>query len=135
MMDSSRIISSDRNGHLYVWLADNGSLIQSYNGPSKCLAVTNNMKYYVCTNGDNTLRIWSLLKDEERYAVNHSEEITCFVLTMDSLQVITGSRDMSLKVWQLDGGKLSQVIDLETCGLRIIIITLFLRYWWVIRMQ
>lgn len=108
MMDSSRIISSDRNGNLHVWLADNGSLLHSYNGPSKCLAVTNNMKYYVCTNGDNSLKIWSLLKDDERYTVNHSEEITCFVLTTDSLQVITGSRDMSLKVWQLTGGKLSQ---------------------------
>lgn len=50
------------------------------------------------------------MKDDEKYAVNHSEEITCFVLTMDSLHVITGSRDMSLKVWQVAGGKLSQVI-------------------------
>lgn len=126
-MDSSRIISSDRNGSLNVWLADNGSLTQSSSGLSKCLAVTNNMKYTVsynsfylffnitdiklkvCTNGDNSMRIWSLLRDDERYTVNHAEEITCFVLTMDSLQVITGSRDMSLKVWQLNGGKLSQV--------------------------
>lgn len=55
------------------------------------------------------MRIWSLIRDDERYTISHSEEITCFVLTMDSLQVITGSRDMSLKVWQLAGGKLSQV--------------------------
>jgi len=41
--------------------------------------------------------------------VSHSEEVTCFVLTMDSLHVITGSRDMSLKVWQVAGGKLAQV--------------------------
>lgn len=47
MMDSSRIISSDRNGSLNVWLADNGSLTQSSSGFSKCLAVTNNMKYTV----------------------------------------------------------------------------------------
>ncbi|GLV38693.1 uncharacterized protein CBL_05692 [Carabus blaptoides fortunei] len=119
MMDSSRIISSDRNGSLNVWLADNGSQIHASSGLSKCLAVTNNMKYTVCTNGDNSMRIWSLIRDDERYTISHSEEITCFVLTMDSLQVITGSRDMSLKVWQLTGGKLSQVLvghtDAVTC--------------------
>lgn len=48
-------------------------------------------------------------REDERYTVSHSEEVTCFVLTMDSLHVITGSRDMSLKVWQVAGGKLAQV--------------------------
>lgn len=63
----------------------------------------------LATNGDTSLKIWPTSKDEEKYTVNHSEEITCFVLTMDSQYVITGSRDMSLKVWQVAGGKLSQV--------------------------
>ena len=48
-------------------------------------------------------------REDEKFTVSHSEEITCFVLTMDSLHVITGSRDMSLKVWQVAGGKLAQV--------------------------
>jgi WD40 repeat protein len=48
-------------------------------------------------------------REDEKYTVSHSEEVTCFVLTMDSLHVITGSRDMSLKVWQVAGGKLAQV--------------------------
>lgn len=41
------------------------------------------------------------------------------VITVDSLFVITGSRDMSLKVWQATGGKLAQVLvghsDAVTC--------------------
>lgn len=61
---------------------------------------------------DYSLRIWPLTthRDDERFTVSHSEEITCFVLTVDSLHVITGSRDMSLKVWHIIGGKLTQVI-------------------------
>lgn len=112
MMDSTRIISSDRNDTLCIWLADNGNLLQSFIGLSKCVQVANNMKYAACTNGETTLKIWSLLKDDEKYTINHSEEITCFILTVDSLHIITGSRDMSLKVWQLSGGKLSQVFNL-----------------------
>ncbi|XP_069684220.1 protein qui-1 [Periplaneta americana] len=119
MLDSRRVVSSDRQGVLAVWLADNATLLHSCIGPGMCLAVTNNMKYAVCGNGDNSLRIWSVSREDERYTVSHSEEVTCFVLTMDSLHVITGSRDMSLKVWQVAGGKLAQVLvghsDHVTC--------------------
>ncbi|ETN64158.1 hypothetical protein AND_004106 [Anopheles darlingi] len=110
MMDSRRIISADRDGCLYVWIADSGIVLQSVQGPHKCLSVTNNMKFAVCTNGDNSLRIWSLTREDEKYTVSHSDEITCFVITADSLYIITGSRDMSLKVWQATGGKLAQVL-------------------------
>nr|CAD7204766.1 unnamed protein product [Timema douglasi] len=65
------------------------------------------------------LRICSVSREEVRHTVSHSEEVTCFVLTMDSQHLITGSRDMSLKVWQVDGGKLAQVLvghtDHVTC--------------------
>jgi hypothetical protein len=53
MSDSRRVVSSDRKGVLAVWLADSASLLHSGIGPGMCLAVTNNMKYAVCGNGDN----------------------------------------------------------------------------------
>uniref|UniRef100_A0A182J649 WD_REPEATS_REGION domain-containing protein n=1 Tax=Anopheles atroparvus TaxID=41427 RepID=A0A182J649_ANOAO len=119
MMDSRRVISGDRDGTLYVWIADSGIILQNVQGPHKCLSVTNNMKFAVCTNGDTSLRIWSLTREDEKYTVSHSDDITCFVITADSLYVITGSRDMSLKVWQATGGKLAQVLvghtDAVTC--------------------
>lgn len=116
MMDSRRIVSADKDGVSHVWLSDSGIILQSIQGPYKSLAITNNMKFavkkfslqpflnlkkisiQVCTNGDTTLRIWSLTKEDEKYTVSHSDEITCFVITADSLYVITGSKDMSLKV-------------------------------------
>lgn len=65
------------------------------------------------------MKIWSLTREDEKYSVSHSDEITCFAITADSLYVITGSRDMSLKVWQATGGKLAQVLvghtDAVTC--------------------
>ncbi|XP_055527282.1 protein qui-1 isoform X1 [Wyeomyia smithii] len=119
MMDSRRIISADRDSCLFVWMADSGTILQSVQGPFKCLAVTNNMKFAVCTNGDTSLRIWSLTREDEKFTVSHSGEITCFVITADSLYLISGSKDMSLKVWQASGGKLAQVLvghtDAVTC--------------------
>ncbi|KAL3289358.1 hypothetical protein HHI36_022794 [Cryptolaemus montrouzieri] len=108
-MDSTRVISSDKNDNVLVWNADNGNILHSYQSPNKSIKVTNTMKYNVASNGDTLLKIWGTTGDE-KYFVNHSKEITCFVLTMDSQFIITGSKDMSLKVWQISGGKLSQVL-------------------------
>lgn len=83
------------------------------------LSILNRNRFQVCTNGDNYLKIWSLTREDEKSSVSHSDEITCFVITTDSLFIITGSRDMSLKVWQATGGKLAQVLvghsDAVTC--------------------
>ena len=58
MMDSRRIVTSDREGCSHVWLAENGTILQTVQGPHKCLAVTNNMKFAVsfyCTFIDTRL--------------------------------------------------------------------------------
>lgn len=120
LMDSRRCISSDYNGTLHIWMIDNGQLLQTFQGPHKIIAATNNMKYAVAIQGDdNTLHIWSLTQDDEKYSVTHSDNITCFTITADSLYIITGSKDMSLKVWQATGGKLTQVLvghtDIVNC--------------------
>ncbi|EDW85717.1 uncharacterized protein Dwil_GK23222 [Drosophila willistoni] len=119
LMDSLRVISTDRDSLLLVWMADSGNLLQTIQGPYKNLAVTNNMRFACSTNGDNTMKIWSLTQEDEKYSVSHSDEITCFEISADSMHIITGSRDMSLKIWQSTGGKLSQVLvghsDAVTC--------------------
>ncbi|KAH8371371.1 hypothetical protein KR093_007089 [Drosophila rubida] len=119
LMDSLRVISTDRDSTLLVWMADSGNVLQTIQGPYKSLAATNNMRFAVSTNGDNTLKIWSLTQEDEKFSVSHSDEITCFEISADSMHIITGSRDMSLKVWQAVGGKLSQVLvghsDAVTC--------------------
>ncbi|KAL4131074.1 hypothetical protein QTP88_008425 [Uroleucon formosanum] len=123
--DSEKVVSSDKAGVIAVWLSDNGTLLNSVICPATNLSVTNNMKYLVSGDGHFSLHIWPLsVKNEggpwtEKWPVSHTEEITCFVITYDSLQIITGSKDMSLKVWQINGGKLSQVLvgheDQVTC--------------------
>ncbi|KAJ6644572.1 Protein qui-1 [Pseudolycoriella hygida] len=120
LMDSRRVLSADSEGLLCIWLADSSTLLQTIQGPHKSLAVTNNMKFAVCTNGDNFLKIWPLTQEDEKLSsVSHADEITCFVITVDSKLIITGSRDMSLKVWHMDSGKLNQVLvghsDAVTC--------------------
>lgn len=47
MMDSRRLVTSDREGYSHVWLAESGTILQTIQGPHKFLAVTNNMKFAV----------------------------------------------------------------------------------------
>ncbi|XP_052750430.1 protein qui-1 [Galleria mellonella] len=121
MSDGRRAMSGDRARNVHVWLVDSGIVLHSTTGPSASLDITLNMKYSVLSDGDNSVRIWTLTGDsgEEKRSVSHAERITCFALTADSQHVVTGSMDMSLKVWKLDGGKLSQVLvghsDIVTC--------------------
>ncbi|XP_049866312.1 protein qui-1 [Pectinophora gossypiella] len=122
MSDGRRAMSGDRSRNVHVWLVDSGIVLHSTTGPSASIDVTLNMKFAVLSDGDNAIRIWALAggdSGEERRNVSHAERITCFALTADSQHVVTGSMDMSLKVWQLDGGKLSQVLvghsDIVTC--------------------
>ncbi|XP_050669310.1 protein qui-1 isoform X2 [Leptidea sinapis] len=122
MSDGRRAMSGDRARNVHVWLADSGIVLHTTNCPTTMLDVTLNMKYVAVSEGDNSVRIWALAdgdSGDEKRAVSHAERITCFALTADSQHVITGSMDMSLKVWKLDGGKLSQVLvghsDIVTC--------------------
>ena len=42
--------------------------------------------------------------------VSHSEPVTCYTCTYDCQTIITGSQDMSLKVWEVASAKLTQVL-------------------------
>lgn len=46
-MDSRRVISSDKESVVHVWLAENATLLQTIQAPYKYLASTNNMKFAV----------------------------------------------------------------------------------------
>lgn len=60
MMDSRRIVTSDREGISHVWLAETGTILQTIQGPHKCLAVTNNMKFAVSTHS-HSLHVLNLI--------------------------------------------------------------------------
>ena len=43
-------------------------------------------------------------------SISHREPIICYACTYDCQTVITGSQDMSLKVWEVANAKLTQVL-------------------------
>ncbi len=58
------------------------------------------------------LKIWSLGDDSlvARAKIYHNEEITCMSATSNGRLLVTGSKDQSLKIWDIDTGFLTQVL-------------------------
>lgn len=66
------------------------------------LLIINKLSYF-------SLKFWPLMDLENEKSVSHSDSILCYTVTHDNATVITGSNDMSLKVWEVATGKLTQV--------------------------
>lgn len=56
------------------------------------------------------LQIWKLSDGSVLKEVSHTEKVTCLKCSKDSQFLVTGSQDRSVKVWELESGKIVQVI-------------------------
>ena len=59
------------------------------------------------------MKMWSVEDGVVVQDITHTEKITCVAYSTDSQYVVTGSADMSLKVWEAATGKLTQVSKSE----------------------
>ncbi|XP_054724725.1 protein qui-1-like [Uloborus diversus] len=108
--DSRRVLSCDSQGYHRLWTADAGSQIYAYIKPTCLVTLSGNTVFAVTGKNDNVLKFWPLMDVEGEKSVSHSDTILCYTVTHDCATVITGSNDMSLKVWEVATGKLTQVL-------------------------
>ncbi|GAB6028415.1 hypothetical protein CHUAL_002575 [Chamberlinius hualienensis] len=108
--DSRRVLSADIAGSIKLWGADNGLVTHSWKGPTSFIDLTTNIKFAICGDNGNSVHLWTLSPENQSTQVHHKEPILCHALTIDSRHLITGSKDKSLKVWDVVGGKLTQVL-------------------------
>jgi len=57
-----------------------------------------------------SLKLWRVTDSTHIQTIGHSGRIACVAFSTDSRYVVTGSEDMSLKVWEAATGKLTQVV-------------------------
>ncbi len=62
-----------------------------------------------------SLKIWQVETGDPVQTIAHSAPVTCVGHSTDSEFTVTGSEDMSLKVWESATGKLTQVMT--ACGM------------------
>lgn len=58
---------------------------------------------------NSSARLWHVDNGTVIQVISHTDHISCVTFSSDSQFIATGSADTSLKVWEANSGKLTQV--------------------------
>ncbi|UMM29516.1 hypothetical protein L5515_011833 [Caenorhabditis briggsae] len=114
----NKMISCDIQGKMVIWELfgddDTPEMVATGVKPPIFVPPTGRIMVGHCSLSNKEMKIWAF-PDEgppiTRAKLSHSDEITCFATSPKGGNFIaTGSRDMSLKIWQIDKGFLTQVL-------------------------
>lgn len=101
---NDKIISCSNDKSIKVWNSSTQTLLATFSehsdNVSSC-AVSQNGKYLVTVSWDKSLIIWDLEKKTEVYILHavHSHFLSCVRFSSDEQKLITGSVDMSMKIF------------------------------------
>ena len=102
--DGDKVASGDGENQIKVWDAGTGEVIETldaHSEPVTCLAFDARGRL-ISGSWDDTLRLW---RDGEDLTLSgHEADITALAVHHD--QIVSASEDKTLKVWNLDTGKL-----------------------------
>ncbi|KAL4241062.1 hypothetical protein ACF0H5_001840 [Mactra antiquata] len=110
LSDNHLVLSLDTSQKIHMWRAEDGQTMRLYAGPTQLHAVAPNSQHCISGAGNNRLQIWKLADGSVLKEVTHSEKVTCIKCSRDSQYLVTGSQDQSVKVWEIDTGKIVQII-------------------------
>ncbi|NCS40428.1 MAG: hypothetical protein GPJ20_16420 [Microcystis aeruginosa BS13-10] len=125
--NSQRIISSSDEGNVHVWDITSGQMLTEFLcHPLKkdkirdinSIAITPDAKYIITASADNSLKIWELqqikiLRNGQiivkpslyKELIGHTDEVKSVMITPDGKRAISGSKDGTVKVWDILTGK------------------------------
>ncbi|KAM3726635.1 Protein qui-1 [Dirofilaria immitis] len=120
LSDGYRILSVDQSNIVLIWNLSGADeslqadRILAFTGIQPPVFLPSNNSYLLgyLPNSNKELRIWAI-EDESvvmKAEVCHNEEITCFNTSANGTLLVTGSADLSLKLWQINTGFLMQVL-------------------------
>ncbi|XP_064458388.1 protein qui-1-like [Ornithodoros turicata] len=108
--DSRRVLSVDSQGTHRLWSADGAAQLLVCTKSASQVTHHANVVFTVGGKADNCVKYWPVLETESEKSVSHSDAILCYTVTYDCQTIVTGSQDMSLKVWEVATAKLTQVL-------------------------
>ena len=135
--DGRRVVSAgDHDKWLRVWDTKTGGLLRTLKGHSKeveGLAAMADGQRVISASRDRTLKIWdvetgrSLRTLATRTTPNaipgHSDSVNAVAVTADGKRAVSASEDKTLKVWDLETGRVLHTIEGHSTGVSCVAVT------------
>ncbi len=115
--DGRLAVSASDDATLRIWDLESGRCLRTlqrdpYGGASVCL--DSNGKFLISTDG-NRLRVWDVASGEcLRILEGHEDPISSVAINSAGDLAISGSRDGSLRVWEIGTGRLIHTLNART---------------------
>jgi WD40 repeat protein len=111
--DSSRVISSSVDGHIAIWSIEDGTTISHLEAGSFALiAVSGDGKLFASATMEE-FRLWNV--EGARCLImlpnEHSNDTWSIALTRDGRHLVSGSQDMTIRVWDLGNKRCVNVLE------------------------
>ncbi|QRV96079.1 WD repeat-containing protein [Ceratobasidium sp. AG-Ba] len=115
--DGSQIYSGSDDGTIKVWNSESGQVQCELQARSviRAIAVSPNGAFIAFTYGDSAVCIWDVSNDDNMCQVfhGHRKEVTSLAYHYDGSQLMSGSKDGSIRIWDMDESKWSLVPSQE----------------------
>ena len=135
--DGKQVISFSYANSVNVWDLENGRLLKTIEGHSKSInvvAVSPDGHQIITGSDDTTIKVWDLesgqllrtLESQRRLLHSfegHSGGVISIALTSNGQQVVSGSNDKTIKVWNLKNGNLIHTLEGHIFPIKAVVIT------------
>lgn len=103
------IAAGGDDGVVWVWNAQNGNLLTTYNGHSDWvigLACSPDGRYIASASKDNTVQVWEATIGRPVVTYHgHSNAVTSVAWSPDGQHIVSGSYDNTVQVWEAASGR------------------------------
>ena len=65
----------------------------------------------VSCSSDKTIRIWKNFKTEPQILTGHAESVFCIFLLENGHELVSGSFDKTLKIWDMESGTCTKTLE------------------------
>jgi len=109
--DATQVASASRDRSICIWDLEVPGRSQGHGDP---FPIASNAGLTASVNEDRIIRIKDSRPDTPQTLLRgHTDWITCVCFSLDNSEIVSASRDLSIRVWDISSGQCKEKIDLK----------------------
>ena len=121
--DGRRCVSGSTDSTFRIWELESGKCVRTIDGFVESITLTSDGRHFVGESYPNVISLWNLESGERiKKLVGHFDSIKAIDISRDGKRCVSRSRDMTLRIWDVESEKCLSIIS-ENSGFYILAIT------------